>query len=91
MAVTDVHSAGCDRLALSSMPFGPDDAASSAEVVRVVPAVDGSRARVVVELNERTRSEGRVVSGETRNEIRLRRVGSRWRVVGFTALPEEGS
>jgi hypothetical protein len=64
-----------------------DGAASRATVVRIVPLVHGPRARVVVDLDERTTSGGQVVSAITRNEIRLRRFASRWRVVGFSALP----
>ena len=66
-----------------------DGAASRAAILRVDSTVTGSRARVVVELDERTRSGGRVVEGVTRNEVRLVRSGRRWRVVGFTALPGE--
>jgi hypothetical protein len=66
-----------------------DGAASRATVVRVVPKVEGARARVVVELEERTRSRGQQVDGVTRNEVRLRRIGERWRVVAFSALPGE--
>jgi 3D (Asp-Asp-Asp) domain-containing protein len=68
-----------------------DAAASTATVVRITSTVTDARARVVVELDEHTRSGGLAVAGITRNEIRLRRVASRWRVVGFSALPGESS
>jgi hypothetical protein len=44
-------------------------------------------ARVLVWLGERTSAAGQVLSGATRNEVRLRRRGGRWRVTGWTALP----
>lgn len=44
-------------------------------------------ARVLVTLDEITYAGGQSIRGPTHNEVRLRRRGARWRVVGWTVLP----
>jgi hypothetical protein len=44
-------------------------------------------ARVLVTLNETTVAGGQTVRGLTVNQVELRRLARRWRVVGFTVLP----
>ena len=66
-----------------------DRARSKARVLvgerdRRVPA---PAARVLVTLDETTNAGGQTIRGPTLNEVRLRRHGARWRVVGWTVLP----
>jgi hypothetical protein len=45
------------------------------------------KALVLVTLNETTVAGGQTVRGLTVNQVELRRLARRWRVVGFTVLP----
>jgi hypothetical protein len=42
---------------------------------------------VLVTLNETTIAGGQTIRGLTVNQVELRRLARRWRVVGFTVLP----
>jgi hypothetical protein len=42
---------------------------------------------VLVILNETTIAGGQTIRGLTVNQVELRRLARRWRVVGFTVLP----
>lgn len=66
-----------------------DRASSEARLVeaRRDPRVADPEAQVLVTLDERTVAAGQTIAGETVNRVNLRRVGGRWRVVGFTVLP----
>jgi hypothetical protein len=66
-----------------------DGAQSKARVLRTERdrQVRPPSARVLVTLDETTVAGGRKVSGVTVNEVRLRRQGDRWLVVGWTVIP----
>lgn len=66
-----------------------DRASSRAKLVRAERdrRAGSSSTRVVVTLSETTVAGGQTIRGQTVNQVDLRRVGGRWRVVGFTVLP----
>jgi hypothetical protein len=66
-----------------------DRSRSKAQLVRAQrdPRVKEPKARVLVTLNETTVAGGQAVRGLTVNQVDLRRLARRWRVVGFTVLP----
>jgi hypothetical protein len=68
-----------------------DRAEARATVVRSEhdPRVRPPRARVVVWLDEHLRTGQITRSSRTRNEVRLARHDGRWRVTGWTLLPDE--
>jgi len=70
-----------------------DASSSAARLVRAErdPRVVDPRARVLVTLQERTQATGQQIDGETVNEVKLRRLGARWRVVGWSVLPGGGA
>jgi hypothetical protein len=66
-----------------------DRARSKAKLVRAQRdrRIEEPKARVLVTLNETTVAGGQAVRGLTVNQVELRRLARRWRVVGFTVLP----
>jgi hypothetical protein len=66
-----------------------DRARSAARVLRLErdPRVRPPAARVLVTLGESTFAAGQTIHGATLNEVRLRRRGGRWLVVGWTVIP----
>jgi hypothetical protein len=66
-----------------------DDARSNARVLRTERdrRIRPPSARVVVTLEETTSSGGQTIGGATVNEVRLRRHGDRWLVIGWTVIP----
>ena len=44
-------------------------------------------ARVLATLDETTSAGGQTILGATVNEVRLRRQGQRWLVIGWTVVP----
>jgi hypothetical protein len=66
-----------------------DRARSDARVLRTERdrRIRPPSARVLVTLDERTAAGGQTIRGATVNEVRLRRQGDRWLVVGWTVIP----
>jgi hypothetical protein len=66
-----------------------DRSRSRAQLVRAQrdPRIEEPKALVLVTLNETTIAGGQTVRGLTVNQVELRRLAGRWRVVGFTVLP----
>jgi hypothetical protein len=66
-----------------------DRARSKATLARARrdPRIEEYKARVLVILNETTIAGGQTIRGLTVNQVELRRLARRWRVVGFTVLP----
>ncbi|MGI8944764.1 MAG: hypothetical protein ACR2GL_00810 [Thermoleophilaceae bacterium] len=71
------------------LPLRKDRARSNARVLHAERdgSVRAPAARVLVTLREITRAGGQVIGGATLNEVRLRRRGTRWEVIGWTVLP----
>jgi hypothetical protein len=67
-----------------------DRARSDARVLRIERdrRIRPPSARVLVTLDERTAAGGQTIRGATVNEVRLRRQGDRWLVVGWTVIPD---
>jgi hypothetical protein len=66
-----------------------DRARSKARVLRTEPQrrIRPPSARVVVTLEETTSAGGQTIRGATVNEVRLRRHGDQWLVIGWTVIP----
>jgi hypothetical protein len=66
-----------------------DRARSKAKLVRAQrdPRIEEPKARVLVILNETTVAGDQTIRGLTVNQVELRKLARRWRVVGFTVLP----
>ena len=66
-----------------------DRARSEAHVLQTAPErhIRPPSARVLVTLDETTTAGGQRIRGATVNEVRLRRRGDRWLVIGWTVIP----
>jgi hypothetical protein len=72
--------------------LGNDQARSRVRVIRTTRdrRVRPPAARVLVALDETTSAGGQTIRGVTLNKVRLRRLGERWLVIGWTVIPGGG-